>query len=55
MTEPRFPKGWDEDRVRLALSEAINRDMDRKEAVRQVTQRSGWPRRDVYRLALELK
>ncbi len=46
---------WDEERVRLALNEAINRDMDRKEAVRQVTQRSGWPRRDVYRLALELK
>ena len=46
---------WDEERVRLALNEAINCDMDRKEAVRQVTQRSGWPRRDVYRLALELK
>jgi len=46
---------WDEERVRLALNEAIELDMDRKEAVRQVTQRSGWPRRDVYRLALELK
>ncbi len=48
-------RAWDEERVRLALNEAIKRDMDRKEAVRQVTQRSGWPRRDVYRLALELK
>jgi len=46
---------WDEERVRLALNEAINHGMDRKEVVRQVTQRSGWPRRDVYRLALEFK
>ena len=46
---------WDEAGVQRALNEAIHHGMDRKEAVRQVTRRSGWPRRDVYRLALEFK
>jgi 16S rRNA (cytidine1402-2'-O)-methyltransferase len=44
---------WDEERVRHALSEALDSGLDRKEAVRQVTLASGWPRRQVYRLALE--
>ena len=45
---------WDEGRVRRALSDALTQGMDRKEAVRHVTQASGWPRRQVYRLATQL-
>jgi 16S rRNA (cytidine1402-2'-O)-methyltransferase len=45
---------WDEGRVRRALSDALTHGMDRKEAVRHVTQASGWPRRQVYRLATQL-
>jgi len=45
---------WDEARVLHALREALDRGVERKEAVRQVTQASGWPRREVYRLATEL-
>jgi 16S rRNA (cytidine1402-2'-O)-methyltransferase len=45
---------WDEERVRRALSEALESGLERKEAVHQVTQASGWPRREVYRLATEL-
>ena len=44
---------WDEERVRRALSEALASGLERKEAVHQVVQASGWPRRQVYRLALE--
>jgi 16S rRNA (cytidine1402-2'-O)-methyltransferase len=45
---------WDQDRVIRALQEALDSDMDHKEASRRVAQASGWPRREVYRLAIEL-
>jgi 16S rRNA (cytidine1402-2'-O)-methyltransferase len=45
---------WNEERVRRALSDALTHGMDRKEAIRQVAQESGWPRRQVYRLATQL-
>jgi 16S rRNA (cytidine1402-2'-O)-methyltransferase len=45
---------WDEERIRRALQEALNAGVDRKEASRRVAQESGWPRREVYRLAIEL-
>jgi 16S rRNA (cytidine1402-2'-O)-methyltransferase len=46
---------WDEQRVRRALDEALRSGADRKEAILRVAQASGWPRRRVYRLALELQ
>jgi 16S rRNA (cytidine1402-2'-O)-methyltransferase len=46
---------WDQGRVRRALSEALSQGLDRKETIRHIAQESGWPRRDVYRLALEFK
>jgi 16S rRNA (cytidine1402-2'-O)-methyltransferase len=45
---------WDEERVRRALSEALSEGLDRKEAMRRVTQASGWPRREIYRLTIQL-
>jgi 16S rRNA (cytidine1402-2'-O)-methyltransferase len=48
------PNAWDEERVRRALDALLSDGMDRKEAVRWVTAESGWPRREVYRLALEM-
>jgi 16S rRNA (cytidine1402-2'-O)-methyltransferase len=45
---------WDEERIRRALQAALNAGVDRKEASRRVAQESGWPRREVYRLATEL-
>ena len=47
-------EAWDEEHVRHALSQAVAAGLDRKEAVRQVTQASGWPRRAVYRLTFEI-
>jgi len=46
---------WDEEQVRQALRQALGDGADRKGAVQRVTQASGWPRREVYRLALEIK
>ena len=51
---PEASTTWDEERVRRALKEMLDGGMDRKEAVRQVTQESGWPRREVYRMTLVL-
>ena len=45
---------WDEERIRRALGEAMNAGVERKEAARRVAQESGWPRREVYRLAVDL-
>lgn len=49
------PAAWDEERVRRALGEALDGGADRKEAIRRVAQASGWPRREVYRLAENFK
>jgi 16S rRNA (cytidine1402-2'-O)-methyltransferase len=46
---------WDEERVRRAMNEALGEGLDRKEIIRLVTQASGWPRREVYRLATQLE
>jgi len=45
---------WDKDRVQRALRDELNSGVDRKEASRRVAQESGWPRREVYRLATQL-
>jgi 16S rRNA (cytidine1402-2'-O)-methyltransferase len=45
---------WDEERVRAALEELLAAGFKRKEAARRVAQESGWPSRDVYRLAGKL-
>jgi 16S rRNA (cytidine1402-2'-O)-methyltransferase len=45
---------WDEERVRAALGELLAAGLGRKEAARRVAQESGWPAREIYRLAGKL-
>jgi 16S rRNA (cytidine1402-2'-O)-methyltransferase len=44
---------WDEAHVRRALGERRQLGMPPSEAARRVAEASGWPRRQVYRLAME--
>lgn len=46
---------WNRDRVVAALREAINAGIKPRDAVRQVTDLSGWSKREVYALANALK
>jgi 16S rRNA (cytidine1402-2'-O)-methyltransferase len=43
---------WDEERVRAAVAAFLDEGIRRNEAIRRVAEASGWPRREVYRLAL---
>lgn len=43
---------WDAARVQSAVADLIDLGLERTEAVRQVVQRSGWKRREVYRVSL---
>jgi 16S rRNA (cytidine1402-2'-O)-methyltransferase len=43
---------WDADRVRSAVAALLEEGVKRNEAIRRVAEASGWPRRDVYRLAV---
>jgi 16S rRNA (cytidine1402-2'-O)-methyltransferase len=47
--------GWDQSMVEDALAEALAAGTSVKDAVRAVTKRSGWPKRDVYSLAQAVK
>ena len=44
---------WPEKRVRERLKVVLAQGLSHSEAARQVSQESGWPRKDVYRLGLE--
>lgn len=49
------PPAWSETQVATALNEALDRGLTAKTAVQQITARSGWPKRDVYALAQQIK
>jgi 16S rRNA (cytidine1402-2'-O)-methyltransferase len=49
------PAAWAKAQVEDALYEALGAGVTPKEAVRQVTQQSGWPKRDVYALVQAVK
>jgi 16S rRNA (cytidine1402-2'-O)-methyltransferase len=44
---------WDSGRVRAEVAEMVAGGVKRKEAARMVADLSGWPQRDVYRLAVD--
>jgi 16S rRNA (cytidine1402-2'-O)-methyltransferase len=44
---------WDSARVRAEVAELVAGGVKRKDAARMVADLSGWPQRDVYRLAVE--
>ena len=46
---------WDEGQVEVALTSALATGLSAKDATRQVTNQSGWPKREVYALAQQLK
>lgn len=46
---------WDESQVRAALTEALAVGTTTKDAIRQITDQSGWSKREVYALAQRIK
>ena len=44
---------WDPERVRAEVAQLVAGGVKRKEAARLVADLSGWPQRDVYRLAID--
>jgi 16S rRNA (cytidine1402-2'-O)-methyltransferase len=49
------PPQWDQERVRERVARLMEQGRSHREAVRQVAQASGWPRRAVYQLTLDTK
>ena len=49
------PPAWSEAQVEAALTNALAAGLKPSQAVRQVTDQSGWSKREVYALALKLK
>ncbi len=43
---------WDEGQVMEALAELTAEDVERKEAIKAVSDLAGWPKREVYKVAL---
>ena len=43
---------WDEERVMEALAELLAEGVERKQAVKAVADLAGWPKREVYKVAL---
>jgi 16S rRNA (cytidine1402-2'-O)-methyltransferase len=44
---------WDEERVKEALAELLAEGVGRKEAIKAVAELASWPKREVYKLALQ--
>jgi 16S rRNA (cytidine1402-2'-O)-methyltransferase len=44
---------WDEEQVRSALAELLGEGLDKKEAIKRVAEAAHWPRRQVYKLAVD--
>jgi 16S rRNA (cytidine1402-2'-O)-methyltransferase len=45
---------WDEERLRAGIRASLNRGLGVKATSRQLADESGWPRRDVYEMAVEI-
>jgi len=45
---------WDEEQVRSALAELLSQGLDKKEAIKQVAKAAHWPRRQVYKVAVDI-
>ncbi|TEU15777.1 MAG: 16S rRNA (cytidine(1402)-2'-O)-methyltransferase [Anaerolineales bacterium] len=46
---------WDEEQVRAALAELLSEGLDKKEAIKQVAKAAHWPRRQVYKVAVDVQ
>jgi 16S rRNA (cytidine1402-2'-O)-methyltransferase len=49
------PTAWDEDEVRVLLADRVAQGAHAKSAVKEVAELARWPKRDVYRLWIELQ
>jgi 16S rRNA (cytidine1402-2'-O)-methyltransferase len=45
---------WDEEQVRSALAELLSQGLDKKEAIKRVAKAAHWPRRQVYKVAVDI-
>ena len=52
---PAEPEDWDESRLRQAVSQGLAASEAPAQLAARLTQLSGWPRRKIYELVLELK
>ena len=48
------PPPWGEERVRKAVAQLMDQGISHREAVKQVSQTSGWSRRDIYQLTITI-
>lgn len=46
---------WEEDEIRRALAQLLDEGLSAKEASRQLADLSGWSKRELYRLCLDIK
>ena len=44
---------WNEEQVRSALAELLSQGLDKKEAIKRVAKAAHWPRRQVYKVAVD--
>jgi len=51
---PAEPARWEEERLRTEARRRLALGLGSKETSRQLAAESGWPRREVYRLAVDL-
>jgi 16S rRNA (cytidine1402-2'-O)-methyltransferase len=51
--EDEAQAAWDEEQVRSALAELLSQGLDKKEAIKRVAKAAHWPRRQVYKAALD--
>ena len=45
---------WDEEQVRSTLAELLGQGLDKKEAIKRVAKAAHWPRRQVYKVAVDI-
>jgi hypothetical protein len=44
---------WNEEQVRAALAELLSEGLEKKEATKRVAKAAHWPRRQVYKVAVD--
>jgi 16S rRNA (cytidine1402-2'-O)-methyltransferase len=51
--EDEAQAAWDEEQVKSALAELLSQGLDKKEAIKRVAKAAHWPRRQVYKAAVD--
>lgn len=53
--ERRVKEAWSEQQLRLALEEAKSKDSSPAQIARKLAQESGWPRREIYQILIDME